>query len=792
MSAYLTSPRWPVASLAFASLVLFAAACGDDATTPIEPKPKLNLLASGTAVPIAFIHDGSHNVVNNDAIAPTSIHGKAVVNGGGPTPTGTVTFRWYGNVTCDYEPIIVKAGVPLGADGTVDEGTIGIGADRIVGLQVEYSGDANYAGSKSLCAWTNASGKAVPTIETWLHNAGHQVLSEFPALVDLHPIVNVSGSAGTPTGSVSFVRYTGNSCTGTPEYGVQAFVLAFGVADAAADVRSFQPGTYAIQPFYFGDANYAQMLGPCFVFTVVNKAVPTAVVEIHNDAHQVVTSMTAWVYVHGKATVSGSGPTPTGVVGFKRYTNPTCSGDVAGTPEQLDGGGVADGATSLLTMPSGTGSMRAIYSGDANYVATTSPCVQVEFVGGPLASTTMTEAHNNQHQIVTTATISVAVHGKATVTVPGAGPKPTGKVTFRKFENGTCSGTPFVTSFPVELDGSATNDGDDYWTTGGVAGTTYSIQAEYSGDQYYQGSMGSCAVFTRVAGLVPTITTEVHNEAHEPVTTVFPATMTHPKAVVSGAGPAVGGAVKLEHFKNATCTGTPSTTIPFITVIAGVQDAASFQSPAPPVGESWAFRVSYLGDAVYDPGVGPCTLYTTVLQTAGVTLGSVGYWRNWRTHYSSPQLQQLIDYLKTNATSVFNRDQVAGTADDLTAAKIDAIYEFPKKLTATQQVLAHFTSLSLDLALTQIAQQAGLAQPNGAICSAGTLDVSGISGAATLLGTSSPTIAQVTAFVAGKWNGTLTTNRAMWSFDLTSSQLNTLLVVLSRINDGSIVITTGC
>ena len=792
MSAYSTSPRWPVASLALASVLLFAAACSDDATAPIEPKPKLNLLASGTAVPIAFIHDGSHNVVNNSAITPTAIHGKAVVNGGGPTPTGTVTFRWYANVTCDYTPVIEKVGVPLGADGTIDQLFPSIGADRIYALQVEYSGDANYGGSKSLCAWTNGSGKAVPTIETWLHTPGHQVLSELPALVGIHPIVNVSGSAGTPTGVVSFVRFVGNSCTGTPVFDPGSVVLAFGVAHSVASAQSYQPGTYAIQTFYAGDDTYAEMRGPCLVFTVVDKAVPTAVLEIHNDAHQVVTSMTAWVYVHGKATVSGSGPTPTGVVGFKRYTNPTCSGDVWGTPEQLDGGGVADGATSLLTAPFGTGSMRVIYSGDANYVATVSDCVQVEFLG-PLASTTTTEAHNNQHEIVTTATISVAVHGKAKVTVPGVGPAPSGKVTFRRFANGTCTGTPFVTSLPVDLDWSGSNDGDDFWSQGGQAGTTYSIQAEYSGDQYYQGSLGSCAVFTRVAGLVPTITTEVHNESHQPGTTVSPTTMTHPRAVVSGAGPAAFGAVKLEHFMNGTCTGDASNTMAFITIIAGVLDVPSaFQSPAPPVGETWAYRISYLGDAAYDPGVGPCTPYTTVLPTAGITLGSVGYWRNWRNHYSSPQLQQLIDYLKTNATPVFNRDQVTGTADDLTAAKIDAIYDFPKKPTATQQVLAHFTSLSLDLALTQIAQQAGLAQPNGAICSAGTLDVSGISGAAALLGTSSPTIAQVTAFVAGKWNGTLTANRAAWSFNLTSSQLNTLLVVLSRINDGSIVITTGC
>jgi hypothetical protein len=372
-----------------------------------------------------------------------------------------------------------------------------------------------------------------------------------------------------------------------------------------------------------------------------------------------------------------------------------------------------------------------------------------------------------------------------------AAPKPTGTVKFFRFENGTCSGAPVSYSSANVLNASGINDGDDSFEAGGQVGKAYSIQAEYSGDENYLGSVGSCAAFTRVAGLIPTIAVEVHNEAHESVATVFPTTMTHPKGVVTGAGAVPNGFVEMEQFTNASCTGDAAKWI-MISTIGGAVDGSSFAHAAPPLGETWAYRVTYRGDATYDRTVGPCTPYTTVLQTAGITLGSVGYWRNWRGHYTSAQLQQIIDYLKSNVTPVFNHDEVALTADDLTAAKIDAIYEFPKKPTTTQQVLAHFTSLSLDLALTQLAKQAGLDQPNGAICLAGTVDVSGINGAVALLGTSTPTIAQVTTFVASKWNGVLTTNRASWSFGLTGSQQNTLLAVLGAINNGSIIVTTGC
>jgi hypothetical protein len=780
--------------LALASLLLFVAACGDEDQHPLAPTPapSLNALLNGTAVPIALIHDANHNIVSNQAIPDaTGIHGRVVVNGSGPVPTGTVTFRWYFNSECSTIPTMVMTAPLTGTDPV--ESAPSFGAKGVVALQVEYSGDVNYPGSKSLCTMTNASGKAIPTIGTWLHNAAHQVLSEMPANTDLHPIANVTGKAGTPTGTVGFYRHSVDGCSGVPEHDQKSYVLAFGVADGVSTVRPYFAGTYAVQAFYNGDNTYAAFVGPCVVFTAVDKAVPTIVVDIHNDAHQVVTSVGAWVLTHGKAVVSGSGPTPTGVVGFRRYTNATCSGDVAGVSETLDASGIADGGTGGLTMPSGTGSIRAVYSGDANYVTGMSNCVTVEFVGGPLPTVTTTEIHNGQHESITSATISVSTHAKAAVTVPNVGPTaptPTGTVVFYKFANATCFGAPIASIPPLALNAAAINDEGVFMTDFG-AGQTYSVQAEYSGDQNYLGSVGSCVPFTRVAGLVPTIATEVHTDAHEAVTAVFPTTMVHTRTVVSGAGPDVWGAIRIEHFTNGTCSGDPSTTLPLITTIKGVVDASSFQAGAPPLGQTWAYRVKFLGDENYDPAVGPCAPYTTVLQTAGITLGSIGYWRNWRNQYSSSQLQQLIDYLKANAAPVFNKDQVAGTADDLTAAKLDAIYLFPKKLTATQQVLAHFTSLSLDLALTQLAS-AGLTQPNGAICSAGTIDVSLIPGAAALLGTSSPTVGQVTTFVAQKWTGTLTTNRANWSFDLTSSQLDTLLAVLGRINDGSIVITTGC
>ncbi len=51
--------------------------------------------------------------------------------------------------------------------------------------------------------------------------------------------------------------------------------------------------------------------------------------------------------------------------------------------------------------------------------------------------------------------------------------------------------------------------------------------------------------------------------------------------------------------------------------------------------------------------------------------GTIGFWRNWRNHYTSSQFQLLINYLKTNNASVYNKPGYP-----LTIAVVDAIYNF--------------------------------------------------------------------------------------------------------------------
>ena len=110
-----------------------------------------------------------------------------------------------------------------------------------------------------------------------------------------------------------------------------------------------------------------------------------------------------------------------------------------------------------------------------------------------------------------------------------------------------------------------------------------------------------------------------------------------------------------------------------------------------------------------------------------------------------------------------------------------------------QMILAQFTGLKLNLAITQLDGTGGLVQKNDDICLAGIVDVSSISGATAFFGTSTPTIQQVVNAVENRWTGTLTTNGNNWSFNFSNNtQRDMIIQVLTGINEGTLVTSSGC
>ncbi|HSL44287.1 MAG TPA: hypothetical protein VK897_12695, partial [Anaerolineales bacterium] len=190
-----------------------------------------------------------------------------------------------------------------------------------------------------------------------------------------------------------------------------------------------------------------------------------------------------------------------------------------------------------------------------------------------------------------------------------------------------------------------------------------------------------------------------------------------------------------------------------------------------------------------DPGE---TVKCVFTNTKDFHAGTIGFWKNWRNHYTSSQFQLLINYLKTNNPKIYNKDLINNTADDLTIAKHDTILNVGNKTTREQMILAQFTALKFNLAITQLQGTSGLVQKNDNLCTAGVVDISSISGATAFFGTSTPTVGQIVNAVENRWTGKLTTNRSDWKWNLTTAQKDMLIKVITGINEGTLVMSSGC
>ena len=192
-------------------------------------------------------------------------------------------------------------------------------------------------------------------------------------------------------------------------------------------------------------------------------------------------------------------------------------------------GGVVD-ATSFAKTPnvSGAFAFQATYSGDNTYNGSTGPCEALAVDSVP--STTVTVIHDASHTVVTSVPAGTTVHDQATVT--GSVGIPTGTVVFKWFTNGTCASAPSAMSLPVALDGSGIADATGFPQTPN-AGGSFAFQAVYSGDATYNASTGSCEPLT-VTKLTSSTATDIHDAAHQIVTSVPAGTTVHDQATVTG------------------------------------------------------------------------------------------------------------------------------------------------------------------------------------------------------------------------------------------------------------------
>jgi hypothetical protein len=217
----------------------------------------------------------------------------------------------------------------------------------------------------------------------------------------------VSGPTGNiviPTGTLTFLSGTNTLGTAT-----------LGAAGAATLATPLPVGTEGITAQYSGDANFAPSVSNTISVTVSMIATTTTVVSSAPTAN-----LGANVTFTATVTPATGSAVPSGTVAFSDGTT------VLGTGT-LSGSNTATYSTATLT--AGTHTITAAYSGDANYIGSTSSAF-TQTVVAPGYSLSVTP---------TTLTIHRGQTGKATFTVTPVGGF-TSKITF------ACSGLPAYTT----------------------------------------------------------------------------------------------------------------------------------------------------------------------------------------------------------------------------------------------------------------------------------------------------------------------------------------------------------
>jgi hypothetical protein len=275
-------------------------------------------------------------------------------------------------------------------------------------------------------------------------------------------------------------------------------------------------GTNSITAQYVGNADFAPSTSEASSASVGQASTSTAV-SFSPSSPSIGTSVTLTATITPATTGANA---PTGSVNFLDGTIVLGSGTVANN--------VATFSTS--TLPSGSNSITAEYTGDTNYATSTSPATTVSVSA---ISTTTTVSYSPAlpvfgQQVTLTATIT-----------PGSAfsPLPTGTVDF--FNGSTLLGTGTVSNDTATLNTTALAVGND------------SLTAQYLGDANYAGS--TSAVNLAAIVLAPTTTTlaALSNTKPAPFEKV---TLSATVAVVSPGAGTLSGMVTF--FANGTSLGT--------------------------------------------------------------------------------------------------------------------------------------------------------------------------------------------------------------------------------------------
>jgi len=245
----------------------------NESTSDCEPLDASKLDSNSTTAIHSGANDTGGTTVVTHAPIGSTVHDSAHVTGtaAGGTPTGSITFSvWLGRTTCPADPAATPpdatATVTLNGSGNADPVLPKVVPVGGLAYIAHYGGSTTYNPSDSDCE-PLVGDKVNSSTVTVVHNAAHQAITSALIGSTVHDKATVSGSAGTPTGTVDFTVWLGTTnCTagtGVTTATSNGNVLnASGVVDPALP-ETVPMGGLSYKAHYNGSTTYNASDGAC-------------------------------------------------------------------------------------------------------------------------------------------------------------------------------------------------------------------------------------------------------------------------------------------------------------------------------------------------------------------------------------------------------------------------------------------------------------------------------------------------------------------------------------------------
>ncbi len=491
------------------------------------------------------------------------------VTNSGQTPTGTVTLL-DGTTSIGTIPLVSGSG-----SLTISNLTGGSHS-----LTAAYGGDSQNAASTSTVLIQVVKDPQAETTTTLTANPTTSPAGASIAFTATVNIVIANAGTGAITGSVAIKQ--GGSTLGVGNINNATATGSTGIATIA--LTNLPVGTDSITAVYAGNSNYEGSTSPPIVETVQQATTQITLAPAVNPSF-------AGASLTLTAALTSNGGVPTGNVNF--FDGTTLLGSA---PINAQGMAILSAPGRFWTVATHT--LTAVYNGDANDTASTSPPI-AEVIASSPTSTTIASSLNP-------AGVGGSITFTAIVTTEGS--SPTGSVQFFDGATGIGIGT---------LTGTGGTTGAATFTTSALALGTHTIIAVYAGDS-----------------LDTTSTSPTLSELIQPTTDGI--------ALTSSANPAIYNSALV---LTAQVTGTGAPPSGTVSLLDGGVSIASL--PVPTNG-----TVSFVNPAL---AIGPHTL--TASYSGDTNHGAVT-----STPFTQNILQATSTTLAANSTSLIAGRQLTLTA----------------------------------------------------------------------------------------------------------------------------------